>query len=152
MPQLPDLVAELRRTKTLCEGRARQAKDFISSHHVSERNAREGSRLYTDMKAELDGCIDYLRSGLVRRFNADDSHQLEKRFRTAGTHVSAFFNWVDTLEPPPYATVDASPLEAASKLLSGWLDSVSKANDKAIEQLRDDLNQCRLRDWQELGP
>ncbi len=134
VPALPTLVAELSRVKTVCEDRAREAKNFIRHHHVRERDIRIGQRHYTGVRSELNGIIDHLRAGLSVRFTNDDLGKIRERFKTASARMNEFISWADALEHPQFGAID--PLDVVREMYLKWLESVRKSNDDAIQQLR----------------
>ena len=86
---------------------------------------------------------------LVRRFRDDDPAQIEQRMRAANAKLSAFMTWANRARNPgDVAEVDV--LVEALKVLAEWLRGVSRENEAAINQLRDDLKDCRLADWNDL--
>jgi hypothetical protein len=148
VPALPDLIAELSATKSLCEGRAAAAKSILG-----QRQARAelvaGRRLYDDARAALIGCIDHLRAGLSRRFVEEDASNAAARFLAAQEKVDRFVAWENTVEAPTIGA--AEPLAALLESLNSWMNNVSKQNEQAIEQLRADLDRCRLKEWDDIG-
>jgi hypothetical protein len=148
VPQLPDFIADLSSAKSLCEGKARAAKDTARRRQIPDEAMARGRGLYIEAKSSFDGCITYLQTGLTRRFNRDDRTLAEKRLRNAFSKMGAFLEWTNQIQRPWVGASD--PLTAALEALSGWMGDVAKANDKAIDQLRADLEKCRLADWGDL--
>jgi Helicase C-terminal domain len=77
-----------RRAKSLCEGHARQGR-------VAPWQLDHGRRLYTEAKAEYEACIDYLRAGLARRFNAEDPQRVTRLMEAANRKLVAFDQWAN---------------------------------------------------------
>jgi hypothetical protein len=150
IPDLPDLIARLRTAKTLCEARGRYAIVFSRQHRRAKARLSDGQRLYDEASAEFNGCIDYLRSGLTRRFVDADSAKILRRLSDAERKVNRFVEWANSLES---VKVEVKPVtfQTVSKILDQLLNRIDEQNEQAIVQLRDDLNSCRMREWLELG-
>jgi hypothetical protein len=148
--QLPGFTAELRRAKALCEGRARQAKSMAQGGRISVRESDRGRKLYTDAKADLDACIDFLRSGLATRFADQNPERAKVLILAVGETMRAFGTWADS-------HVDRDDIggavtwEPLPERLLRWLAAVREANNLAVEPIRAELDGCRLRDWDDLG-
>jgi hypothetical protein len=150
IPQLPDLAAELRKAKSLCEGLARQAKGMAAAGRLAPERLERGRRLYTDAKADFDDCIEYLCDGLSRRFNQADPQRVAERMAVANAKMNAFVQWADQ-HIPPEGNAGASLPDLAKELLLAWLNGVREANDRAVAQLQEALRACRMQDWGDLG-
>ena len=146
VPQLPDVIAELSRSKSLGEDRA-QAAIAILTQRQDEARLFQGRQLYDDARAEFNGAIDYLRSGLSRRFEDGDSQQVAIRMLNGKQKIETFVSWVRDLNGP---VIGAGPLDTFAEALDKWLNHVREQNAQAIEQLRADLDRCRLREWSQL--
>ena len=149
--KLPELAAALQRAKSLCEGRATSVKATMSRQRVRRRGLGDGKRLYDDAKTAVDSCITYLKVGLSRRFDNDDPRHVRELLSRARERVARFVGWADGLTEGQTGAGTDDPITAALGQLTDWLKGVSEANDRAIEQLRDDLERCRLKSWGDLN-
>jgi hypothetical protein len=150
VPQLPAIAAEMKRAKSLCEGRAREAKAAGKKRlQISSREFQRGPRLYTDTKAEFDGCILYLCIAMERKFVENDSAEIEKRMKRAGEKMAAFLDWSDKLRSHPRIAAE-SPLDQIPELVVGLVRFLKDADDKIKEALRKELKDCSFRDWGDL--
>ncbi len=61
--------------------------------------------------------------------------------------IEHFAAWVNDLSGP---VIGAGLLDSLAETLDKWLDRVGEQNARAIEQLRADLDGCRLQSWNEL--
>ena len=146
VPDIPDLIAELSRARTIGEGRARAAIELLSARRDRAR-LFQARRLYEDAQAEFNGAIDHLRSGLGRRFIDADVPRIAARVLEGKRKVDRFAGWVNDLSGP---VIGAGPLDSMTEILQGWFDRVGRENAQAIEQLRADLDRCRLGEWDQL--
>jgi hypothetical protein len=145
--ELPNLVAELSGTRSLCESRAKAAMALLLAQDGGTARLVEGRRLYDEARAEFNMGIDYLRTGLLTRFVDDDTRQVAFRMAEGKRKADRFIAWVNSLEGPVFGD---SVADFFSEVLPGWLAHVSEQNDRAIEQIRDDLDRCRLMEWDQL--
>lgn len=149
IPMLPDLVADFQVAKVKCEAAATNGRDLLGNGRRRDaKKLAEGRKLYVDAKAEIDGCISFLQSGLVRRFNEHDPYVIQSRVQSASQKVNALLNWAAEFDTP--RATGAPSLDNAADLLLQWLEGIDKLNNEAIQQLRADLERCRLRDWDDL--
>ena len=150
IPQLPAIAAELKKAKSLCEGRAREAKAAGKRRlQIPAREFQRGPRLYTDTKAEFDGCILYLCIAMERKFIENDSAEIEKRLKRAGEKMAAFLNWSDKVRHHPRIGSE-SPLDQTAELVVGLVKFLKDADDKIKEALRKELKDCSFQDWGDL--
>jgi hypothetical protein len=149
VPQLPNLAADLSSSKSICESRATQVKSMSGGRGLS-RELAQGQRLYGNAKAELDGCIDFLCTGLDRRFTPDDPANLAERMKKASQQVTAFVGWADAVIDRRVMGATAEPLSEGLDLLKAFMEGVGKENAEAIARIKADLEKCRLREWREL--
>lgn len=143
---LPDLIFELRQAKTIGEGRARAAITLLSQRQA-QANLFQAKRLYEDAQADFNGAIDFLRTGLSRRFINSDVPRIAALMVKGKQKVDRFTGWVNNLNGP---VIGAGPLDTTAEILEKWFNRVGEQNARAIEQLRADLAACRLRNWEEL--
>src|SRR6266849_4160114 len=137
VPQLPAIAAELRKAKSLCEGRAREAKAAGKRRlQISQRELQNGRQLYTNAKAEFDGCITYLCTAMDRKFIENDSAEIEKRMKQAGEKMAAFLKWWDG--PHPRIGAESS-LGQIPELLVELVKFIKDADDKIREALKKEL-------------
>jgi hypothetical protein len=130
------------------------------------------AKLYTAAKAERDGCIDYLRAGLLRRFRDEDPERIAKRIRAANDKLREFTRWADNkiksgeagpagnkINPgeadPEEPLVDARERRRRDDVrerghVREWLKEVSKMDEDAIKHLREEMEQDRLKGWGDL--
>jgi hypothetical protein len=149
LKQLPDLAAELQRAKSMAEGKALEAKDLLKRRRDRDTQTANGRGLYVATKAELDGCITYLCTGLDSGFTKDAPDAIANRFRASQQRIGALGEWVDGLMPPQVGAFD--PLTALLEMVPNWLNGLTDQNQKVIAQIKADLNACRLADWDALG-
>jgi hypothetical protein len=143
----------LDQARTVTEGKALQVKEKAQQPgQLREAELQRGRDLYLATQVKLNGCITFLRDGLARRFDkADDAAEVEKQLREADRHVQEFRAWADeVLRPEGIGAAD--PFAGLWQLLSDLTKVVKEVDDQAINQMRDDLEKCRLRDWSELHP
>lgn len=98
VPALPDMMAELRSMKTLCEGRAAASIDLVREQGGGEAVLSRGRSLYVDAQSALAGSITYLQAGLSRRFNEDDAAAIAERLADGRARTDAFVTWADALQ------------------------------------------------------
>lgn len=147
IPMLPDLVADFQIAKVKCEAEAANGRDVLGNgRRRDSRKLAEGRKLYVEAKAEIDGW--FLQSGLVRRFNEHDPYVIQSRVQSASQKVNALLKWAAEFDTP--RATGAPSLDNAADLLLQWLEGIDKLNNEAIQQLRADLERCRLRDWDDL--
>jgi hypothetical protein len=146
---LPDMIAVLRSAKSRCEGRARAVIELVGDRRISGADMIVGRNLYVDTASEFDGCIDYLRAGLVRRFNEKDPEEIVAWLKSAKGKMGRFINWSENLER--HVTGDFDPWAKLFDGFQDWLKEIRSRNEAAIEQLRNDLAACRFRQWHELA-
>ena len=96
VPDLPDLIAELRQSKTIGEGRARAAIDLLTQRR-DQAALFQAQRLYEDAQAEFNGAIDYLKAGLSRRFTDSDVPRIAARMVAGKGKIDRFADWVNDL-------------------------------------------------------
>jgi hypothetical protein len=150
VPQLPAIAAELKRAKSLCEGRAREAKAIGKRRlQISKKEFQRGPRLYTDTKAEFDGCIIFLCTAMERKFIENDSAEIERQLKRAGEKMTAFLDWSDKIQSHPRIGAEGS-LDQVSELVVGLVKFLKDADDKIKETLRKELKDCSFRDWGDL--
>lgn len=149
VPVLPAVLSELRRAKTVCEERGQEFHEQHAKKKVKDADVGKARDLYTNAKADLDACIDYLRAGLLRRFVAADWPVIKQRLEAAGASVLAFQVYaLETLRP---GQVESGPsIEAIVDGFMKWLGSTDAENQAAIDKLREDLAELRLKDWSAL--
>ena len=149
IPQLPDLVAGLSKAKSSCEGAASHLKEIARKGKIRASDLNKAATLYGNAKAESDSSIDFLKTGLVRLFIKDDHAKIAAQMKEVGRTMTVFVSWADAkINPGNLGAGD--PLAEAISLLLNWLNGVSKENEEAINQLRADLEACRLKEWKDI--
>jgi hypothetical protein len=148
-PQPPDIVAELRSAKSYYEGLARSAQAVARERKLPAGKLAVGRDLYTQLQAELDGCVTSLQAALPRRFERDDAGGISQRLAAAGKKGQQFRAWCERLKPPA-GDAGTDWLAAAATALDRLVERIKDQDDRAVEQLRADLEACRLRDWADL--
>lgn len=150
VPKLPGLVAKLRSAKSLCESRGAAAIDLLREQPHGRVELARGRRLYDEAKAEFDGGIDHLRTGLSRRFVEADAAEVAAKLDAGQRKADAFVAWVNSLEPTTTYGA-AGPLETLAQFVSDWMARANAQNEQALERLSANLEACRLREWNRLG-
>ena len=134
--QLPSYVATLRSTKDICEAE-------MGIAHTSD-----GKRFYEAVRSSSANLIDYLRTGLARRFNEGDEQEIQDRLKALEAAVKEFDTWRATAtDGAPQLTVYYQAFAVTERVVPAWLEGVRNQNDIAIEQLRADLESCRMAAW-----
>jgi hypothetical protein len=142
--QLPAIAAEMRRAKSLCEGRAREVKAGRTRRLIALQRDSQGRQLYTDTKVEFDGCIAFLCVAMDRKFVANDSAEIEKQLKQAEKKMAAFLKWYDSSHP----RIGAENLfDQIPKLVVGLVKFLKEADDKVREELKKELKDCSFLDW-----
>jgi hypothetical protein len=144
VPQLPAIAAEMRRAKSLCEGRAREVKAGRTRRLITLQRDLQGRQLYTDTKVEFDGCITFLCVAMDRKFVANDSAEIEKQLKQAEKKMAAFLKWYDSSHPRIGAE---NLLDQIPELMVGLVKFLKEADDKIREELKKELKDCSFRDW-----
>jgi hypothetical protein len=140
--QMPRVIAYLKTSKAYCENHATEAmKDPRLQNSLPD-----GQRLYGATRAEFDGVIAFMQAALARGFNDSDPAEINQQLQVAGARMQAFLAW-----PPRQGSATAAgPLDFANLALE--LYKIVKAeDDQTRAMLRDDLEKCRLREWNQLG-
>lgn len=155
VPELPDIVGRLRETKTVCEGRAADAKTLLSSQgerRIRRRNPASpelaiGKRKYDAVRAELSQTTSYLRVGMLRRFNTDDPEEVRQQLEELQLAASDFIAWSNELDIQTRAGGD--PLAEIGTLVIQWLQGISQENDQVIQALIAELERCEMCTWED---
>jgi len=142
--QLPAIAAEMRRAKSLCEGRAREVKAGRTRRLIALQRDLQGRQLYTDTKAEFDGCITFICTAMDRRFVANDSAEIEKQMKQAEKKMAAFLTWYDSSHP---RTEAQNLLDQIPELVVGLVKFLKEADDTIREELTRELKDCSFQDW-----
>jgi hypothetical protein len=145
VPQLPDLVGEMAKAKSLCESRGQMVISLKKK--VPLKDILKAERLYGDTKGEFDGSITFLQTGLDRRFMADDPKKIADKLKLANDKMAEYLTWVDHIQNQA-GGID--PLAAIIALLDNWMNASAKQNAEAIKGLKDSLEKCRLESWKKL--
>jgi hypothetical protein len=149
---LPSITSYLDQAKSLCEGRAIEAKEAAEKPNgISDNELAKGRALYLSAKTEVNGYITFLQTAAARRFREkDDAEQVEKRLKRADKEVNAFLAWADEVMKSQVGAAD--PLAALLEQLQNVLQRIQEGDQKMIDQLKEALEKCRFRDWSELRP
>lgn len=151
---LPRVSQALASAKTLAEDGAKAAIDAPRRPIRHPINLPEGRRLYVNVKAQNDGLIAYLRSGLTTRFAATDPEAIERELQAAQHKLAEFLSWsrqsVHGRDGPVMAGVADDPFKIGFDGLTGWLAALRAADEQAIQQLSRQLLEYRLASWDEL--
>jgi hypothetical protein len=109
----------------------------------------QGQKLYGEAQAEFDGLTNYLKAGLTTRFSGHDPKKIATRIKDATDKASQFIAWCDSPKNDQSccAGSGSGDWDTPLSFISAWLDGVRKDNQAAIDQLRNDLDACRFRDW-----
>jgi hypothetical protein len=155
IPQLPGIVAKLRGAKDLCEGRAQQAKDTLRQWRPRAAQPRltEGQTAYTNARSAIGSCISFLQTGVTTRFRDGQDSLIEAHIQKADAAMKTFLVWANNIKPRqirPGELGDDDHSNAILSLWSDWLKAVRAADQKARDDLRDDLEKCRLKEWKDL--
>jgi hypothetical protein len=147
VPQLPQLIAYLKMAKAQCENHATEAM------RMRRVRLADGQRLYNATRADFDGAIAYMQAAMVRRFDKSDPAQINQWLRAASAAMQDFLAWPNQRAEanPPVAGAGPDPLAIAADMALDWYKMVEAENAQAIAWLRQDLESCRLRDWNQLG-
>jgi hypothetical protein len=153
--QLPHINKALAATKSLAE---ENAKAVIGAPRRPIRqpiNLQEGRNLYDNLKAQTDGLISFLRSGLSTRFAGTDAQEIDDELEISQQKLSAFLAWtrqsVQRHNGPPKAGAADDPLKIGVDGVISWLAALRDADERAIEQLREQLLENRLDSWNDLN-
>lgn len=139
--------AYLTQVKTVSESLGRQAR---TDARVTAAERDRGRGLYLAVRAEADGLITWLQTGLPRRFNArGDVEEYEARLRRTDAAVKAFMAWANTALPRVYAAAGTGT-DALGDIGEKLIDAARETDEKMIERLRSDVERCRLKDWDAL--
>ncbi len=134
--QLPSYVSALRNTKDICEA------------EMGVAHTTDGRKFYEAVRSSSGNLIDYLRTGLARRFNEGDEQEIQNRLTTLEAAVKEFDLWRATAtDGPPQLTAYYQTFMVADRVVPAWLEGVRNQNDIAIDQLRADLESCRMVAW-----
>jgi hypothetical protein len=153
VPQLPNITAALMQGKDLCEERAGEIKAAVKAGRVKPKDLQHGRELYGNAKAASDACIIHLKTGLARRFTEEDPKDVLVRLDAADGAMLGFTLWADD-QLRPKAVGAVGPWGEAANMLVGWIKALqgqNDQNDRALNMLRDDLESCRLREWDKIG-
>jgi hypothetical protein len=163
--ELPSIAADMTRARALAEEqghalkqRARQGLGgrppqgqrgaMQKTAAFSRDDLRESRRLYTEAQAEVNGCIEDLCAGLGQRFQEGDAAPIRLRLEKAARKINTFLASSHRLGGPHGAVPDLmTPTVARFWRL---VDGSRTANQQALDQIRADLERCRLRDWDQL--
>lgn len=133
---LPSYVSTLRSTKDVCEA------------EMSTAHTADGKKLYEAVRTSSSNLIDYLRTGLARRFNEGDEQEIQTRLKALEASVKEFDSWRATAtDGAPQLTVYHQAFMVTERVVPAWLEGVRNQNEIAIEQLRADLESCRMAAW-----
>ncbi len=134
--QLPSYVSALRNTKDICEA------------EMGIAHTADGKTFYDAVRGSSSNLIDYLRTGLARRFNDADDQEIQNRLKALEAAVKGFDSWCATAtDGAPQLTAYYQAFMVAERVVPAWLEGVRNQNDIAIEQLRADLESCRIVAW-----
>jgi hypothetical protein len=150
-PQPPSgmasFVAGLTETKATCESTAASAIGH-AGNGVPAGELANGQVLYSSVKIDVDVCIARVSTGLVTGLTKADLDDLEARLKRIHANTSRFIEW--SQKPPPSGRTEMIAPGVAVELLLRVFHELGAANAQKIEQLRQDISKCRLRDWNEL--
>jgi hypothetical protein len=103
----------------------------------------KGRDLYVAARLHQDALVTYLKTGLVVRFKPTDVARVKQLAEASDRAQTTFLAWAQKQLHPGVGDVSLSfGLEKLLEMLSS-----SDRNDKAIEMLRKDLDDCSLREW-----
>jgi len=152
--ELPSVSRALASAKSLAEENAKAAIDAPRRPLRRTINMSEGRRLYGEVKAQNEGLIGYLRSGLTTRFAGTEPRAIERELEAAQLKLAEFLSWsrrsLEGREGPIMAGAADNPLQIGLDVLTGWLASLRAADDEAVRQLSLQLLEYRMVSWDEL--
>jgi len=152
---LPRVNQALAAAKSLAEENANAAIDAPRRPIRQPINLQDGRRLYGNVKAQTDGLIGYLRSGLSTRFAGVDVQAIDRELQVTQQTLSEFLSWsrrsVHGREGPIMAGAAEDPLKIGVDGVTRWLEALQAADERAIEQLRQQLLEYRLASWEQLS-
>jgi hypothetical protein len=143
--KLPAMAAELASVKAECEGDGSIIRNLASTGGISRQQVFKGEKLFIVVKKETDGCITFLSSALARRFQEGDEAEIRTRLIRVRYAVNAFVTWFDEIQPRTPGAFTS--LDSILSFLSAWCAEAGRTNSEALWMLRDDLEKCRLRNW-----
>lgn len=147
---MPDIIADLTGTKTCCENNATAAKQLAAQQRGRNQELDKGRKLYQAVETETGTLIVFLRAALARRFNGDDPAKVQAAFERGYTSEGEFLDWAVKFTKPPAGACGAAAPADFLKAITDWIEQVRKQNDEAVNQLRSDLDACRMTPWRKL--
>lgn len=152
VPQLPRMADELAVAKSQAEERAKELIRDPGRGIRRQTNLQEGQRLYGAAKAEYDGAVEYMCVALQTRFAGIEPRDVDARLGTARNKLSAFLQWNAQRARNDGHSIGAGDdiLKIGLKEISAWISGLQQADQKAIDQLIQQLRSLRLASWNDL--
>lgn len=154
VPQLPRIADELAVAKSQAEERAKELIRAPGRGIRRQTNLQEGQRLYSAAKAEYDGAVEYMCVALQTRFAGIEPRHVDARLGTARQKLSAFLQWNAQRVRNDGHSIGAGAVDDILKIglreISAWISGLQQADQKAIDQLIQQLRSLRLASWNDL--
>ncbi len=151
IPDLPEIISELRRGKSAAESRAAAATSNLSKKRFATKREQaafnEGRRRYNSAKEETDGCITYIQTSISRRLTLEDAPKIDGRVRASRAKINNLLGWTNVYET---SFKDYIPDISIVQSIVDWLANNGQQNEQAIDRIVNALEGCRMLDWEKL--
>lgn len=88
--ELPDIAKTLQYAKSRCEGSGRALLAAAKNGKITEADLEKGLQLYSDVKADYDGSIEYICFAMGRRFKDRDREEIDRQLKVADEKMEKF--------------------------------------------------------------
>jgi len=151
-------VEDVEKAKMLCEEKVGFAKRKEEPQSRDEKSGRViGKDLYGKAKKSSDSCIDYLITGIARRFDKpDDYAEIKRRMEESDNAMRQVSGWVNDELNREESNIRESDINRTSdytlERIPRWVDEFKtiKYSDEELAQIKAELEKCRLKDWNEI--
>jgi hypothetical protein len=151
-------VEDVEKAKLLCEEKVSSIRRKVEPQIPEDkRGISYGKDLYGKAKNLSDSCIDYLLTGIARRFDKpDDYAEISKRMEESDNAMRLFDDWVNAKLIRQESDIRDSnitrTLDYTLERLPRWVNDFKKIeqSDEDLAQFKARLERCRLKSWDEI--
>ena len=151
-PDASNAIGTISEKKSLCEGRARQIKNYYSK---DAEQYKEANKLYIDAKAAFDGWIEQFKFDLTVNTNITTSDRYKESLNKASEKGDIFLKYVDSLTSEKTKSIAA--IATVTSILPSLTDAgikiwenYRKAKEEQRKEIKKDLDNLKWKAFDEI--
>ncbi len=149
---LPGWIGAMRARKATCEDWTTGGSRFLRGHPQAREHLNHGRSLYRQVKSSQYQIISILKVSLIVRSSDEEIRGVAQHLEEIKQKEKNLLDWLrpKPSDDPRARSIGEPPVGDSLKVASEIIKLLVERDDRIVQRLCDELEQCRLRDWSEL--